>query len=243
LNQNGRSDQHPELAQKLDYELSENAHKERVLELIPAEVFWFGGLLDTLNSSEKLVEVSVSLMMSSFAVKGATANELFAHLANNVKVHICFDDRENTHFSYKEALNGYWKLINILQFLNDVTWISRKAVLESNPVPTLPIQDVVEYSDTSNEWSELAERTLLIGDFSLLSNSSIPIGQDSYELLKHDEIIGLAELAWEQEKVALFCEDDISELNVFENEEWKCFVEPITEELINELSNIILGEK
>ena len=243
LNQNGRSDQHPELAQKLDYELSENAHKERVLELIPAEVFWFGGLLDTLNSSEKLVEVSVSLTMSSFEVKGATANELFAHLAKNVKVHICFDDRENTHFSYKEALNGYWKLINILQFLNDVTWISRKAVLESNPVSTLPIQDVVEDSATSNEWSELAERTLLIGDFSLLSNSSIPIGQDSYELLKYDEIIGLAELAWEKEKVALFCEDDISEINVFKNEEWKCFVEPITEELINELSNIILGEK
>jgi len=243
LNNEGRSDQHPELTQKLDYELSENAHKERVSELIPepGTPFWFGGLLDTLNSSEKLVEISISIPLSSFAVN-ASANDLFKHLAKNLKVHICFDDRESNHLSYKEALNGYWKLVNILQFLNDVTWVSRKAVLEMSPDPIIPVQEVAEVIGSSSGWAELAERTLLEGDFSLLSNSDIPIGEDSYELLEKDEIIAQAELVWVKDKVALFCKDEQSEIDVFEKDGWKCFVEPITTELVNELS-ITLGEK
>ncbi len=242
LNKDGVSAQHPELAQKLAYELSENAHKERVEELIPAEPFWFGGLLDTLNSSEKLVEVSVSITMSSFSVQGTTANEFFDHLEKNLKVHICFDDREQNNLAYKEALNGYWKLVNILQFLTNVSWVSRKAVLELLPDPILTVQPEATDIGVLNEWSEFAERSLLAGDFSLLANSNVGIGEDSYELVKHDEVIGLAELAWEEEKVALFCQDDLPEISVFESEGWKCFVEPITEELINELK-IILGEK
>jgi DEAD/DEAH box helicase domain-containing protein len=188
-----------------------------VLELIPNVPFWFGGLLDTLNSSEKLVEVSVSIPLSSFAVQGATADQLFEHLTKNLKVHICFDDREYQTSSYKEALNGYWKLVNILQFLTDVSWISRKAVLELLPEPTAIIE-LDHIIEGVNAWSELAERSLLTGDFSLLANSDIGIGEDSYELLNKDEVIGLAELAWEQEKVALFCEDDISEINVSLNQ-------------------------
>lgn len=243
LNKDGVSTKHPDLAQKLDYELSENAHKERVLELIPNAPFWFGGLLDTLNSSEKLVEISVSITMSSFNVQGITAEEFFDHLAESIKVHICFDDREHNNLSYKEALNGYWKLVNILQFLKDVTWISRKAVIELLPVPIVTNQPELDDDiDMANEWSELAERSLLTGDFSLLANSAIRVGEDSYELLNNDEVIGQAEIAWEKEKVALFCIDELSEINVFESEGWKCFVEPVTEELINELS-IILGEK
>ncbi len=102
--------------------------------------------------------------------------------------------------------------------------------------------EVAEVTGSAIEWSELAKRTLLGGDFSLLCNSNIPIGEDSYELLMKEEIIAQAELVWVKDKVALFCKVEQSEIDVFEKESWKCFVEPITTELVNELS-ITLGEK
>jgi DEAD/DEAH box helicase domain-containing protein len=243
LNKDGVSTHHPALAQKLEYELSENAYKERVQSLIPDTPFWFGGLLDTLSSSEKLVEIAVSISMDCFNIQGTTADEFFAHLAKNIKLHVCFDDREYNHLAYKEALNGYWKLINILQFLSDVSWASRKAIVEFQPKQIIPVP-IRKIDDTGMpaQWNELAERTFLEGDFTLLANSNISVGEDSYELTKNDEIIGQAELAWATKKVALFCQQDLSEKGTFEQEGWQCFADPITQDLIKELS-VSLGEQ
>jgi hypothetical protein len=104
-----------------------------------------------------------------------------------------------------------------------------------SPDPTIPVQEVAEITGSSSGWAELAERTLLEGDFSLLSNSDIPIGEDSYELLEKDENIAQAELVWVKDKVALFYKDGQSEIDVFEKDGWKCFVELITTELVNEI--------
>jgi hypothetical protein len=61
-------------------------------------------------------------------------------------------------------------------------------------------------------------------------------------LTKNDEIIGQAELAWAAQKVALFCQQDLSEKVTFEQEGWQCFADPMTQDLINELS-VSLGEQ
>ena len=45
-----------------------------------------------------------------------------------LRLHICFDDRYTQDDGYEAGLNGFWRLVNLLQFLPDMTFTSRKAV-------------------------------------------------------------------------------------------------------------------
>ncbi len=238
LNKDGISVKHPNLAQKLDYELRENSFGDRVTDLVPAEPFWFGGLLDTLGSSPRMVEIAVSIKLAEFSVKGLSKAAFFDHLMNKIKVHICFDDRDHHQLHYKAALNGYWRLINILQFLPDVSWTTRKAVLNSSSIST-PEPQASALTLSSVEWGELLARSLLSGELSLLGSEGFTLAEDGYELVKNDEVIGIAELAWSGAQVALFCADEQQDKAVFEQAGWTCLMEPVTPELIDELRLLI----
>lgn len=240
LNIKANSAKNPKLAQKLEYELRENASPDRLDELMPDQPFWFGGLLDALGSSQQMVEIAVSIQLSEFTVQGLSKKAFFDHLMSKIKVHICFDDQDHDQLHYKKALNGFWRLVNLLQFLPDVSWTTRKAVLNSQSISTTaPLLKTITLNFVSFEWEQLLERSLLTGDLSLLASGDLILGEDGYELVKNDEIIGNAELAWPDAQVALFCEDEQQDKTVFEQAGWTCLIEPVTPELIDVLSPLI----
>ncbi len=249
LSNSGRSDKFPEVAQKLEFEVKENAPAYRAKELIEEEPFWFGGLLDSLQSSEKLVEISVSIALSDFMKANFNASEDdFVYLSDKFKVHICFDDsgcqnRDVDNISYKPSLIGFWKVVNILQFLPDVSWCAKKsiesgAVVYNSPeIEKMMIKSSVTGDDT--EWTEYLEGSLLSGNIDLLASSGLPIAVAGYELEINDEIVAMAELAWESHKVAVFPQDADEEIEQFNAQGWNCLVDPINEELIEKLEALV----
>jgi DEAD/DEAH box helicase domain-containing protein len=181
----------------------------------------------------------VSIKIADFSVSGLSKEALFEHLKASIKVHICFDDRDHKQLYYKESLNGFWKLVNVLQFLPDVSWTSRKVVLDPTSAQTaLPIAVAAQAGSTSLEWDDLIDRSLLAGDLSLLATGGFAPGEDGYELVQGDEVTAVAELAWPTAKVALFCADELADKTVFEQGGWQCFVDPVNPQLITELSKI-----
>jgi len=244
LSNSGRSDQFPEVAQKLEFEIKENAPEYRAKELIEDEPFWFGGLLDSLKSSEKLVEILVSIALSDFVKANFNCSENdFVYLSEKFKVHICFDDTDIDNVSYKPSLIGFWKLINVLQFLSDVSWCSKKSIesgsvlSESHDLEQMVVK--LPMSREASKWAECLQETLLSGDIDLLILSEIAIAEIGYELEINGEIVAMAELAWESQKVAVFPQDADEDIEQFNVQDWHCFVDPINEELIEHLIVLI----
>jgi len=242
LSQNGNTNKNPEIAQKLEFEVRENTPTYRVNDLLPDEPFWFGGLLDSLESSEKLVEVSVSIALSEFATQYNASEDDLNYLSEKLKLHLCFDDSYYDQAvydkdSYKKALIGYWKLVNVLQFLSNVSWCAKTA-LGLNDI----IDDVVNTSSTedhNNDWSEYLEESLLSGDLSLLGSSEIPVAESGYELMDGDEVVAQAELAWIDPKVAVFTQEDETEIEHFKKQGWQCLLDPVNEGFIDKLKLLI----
>ncbi|MCV5767595.1 hypothetical protein OFN22_29315, partial [Escherichia coli] len=89
-------------------------------ELLPDEPFVFGGLLDSCNSSQQFIELASVLPQQ--AIKPTTS---VAQMRSWLRLHICFDDRYTQDDGYEAGLNGFWRLVNLLQFLPDMTFTSR----------------------------------------------------------------------------------------------------------------------
>ncbi|MCK5667429.1 MAG: hypothetical protein KAI17_28270, partial [Thiotrichaceae bacterium] len=204
--------------------------------------FWFGGLLDSLQSSEKLVEISVSIALSDFAkAKFNGTEDDFVYLSEKLKVHICFDDIDSSdsqNVSYKPSLIGFWKVVNILQFLSDVSWCAKTSLGTDLYDAEEVIIKPSAVSHNSN-WAGCLEETLLSGNLDLLISSELPVAEAGYELMEGDEVIALAELAWEKQKVAIFPHDADEDIEQFKKQGWSCLVDPINEKLIEELKSLI----
>jgi len=245
LSQSGNSNKNPEIAQKLEFEVRENSPTYRVNELLPDEPFWFGGLLDSLDSSEKLVEISVSIALSEFTTQYKSNNDDLNYLSEKLKLHLCFDDSYYEHAdadkdSYKKALIGYWKLVNVLQFLSDVSWCAKTSLDLINSDIIEPAIKTPSPEEKKSEWREYLQESLLSGSLFLLDTSEIPIAEFGYELMNGDEVLAQSELAWGDHKVAVFLqEEDAEEIECFKKEGWQCLVDPINEDFIAKLKSLI----
>ncbi|MGO2418559.1 MAG: DEAD/DEAH box helicase [Vibrio casei] len=216
--------------QSFEYEMRENASIDRMTELCDRD-YVYGGRLDSLNTerNDKFVEVATTLPFSVFRslaqkqISGQTPSEF---LSANLKTHLCFDDRPlglahegKSDFDRKKALFGFWRMVNIGQYLPDFTFTSRTALqdfgfyapsqtheLVSNELMGIP------FSDADNDiWDEILNDELLEeADVHLLQSMcfDVPIVGEEFsgESL---EPIGEAELYWPEFKIALLLESNI----------------------------------
>ncbi|QEP42979.1 DEAD/DEAH box helicase [Ectothiorhodospiraceae bacterium BW-2] len=250
LSADGRSDMNTDIAHKLAWEMRENAPPNRVDELLPDEPFWFGGLLDSLQSSEKLVEIATSITLSAFGQAHFSQSDAdLAYLSHHLKTHICFDDRDNQHPGYKAALIGYWKLINILQLLDNISWCSRTSV--KNGASSFALEtsreariDAAKQPEPSSEksaaWQSCLDETLLSGEIERFYASKLPIPEVGYELTLNSVVVAEAELAWEAKKVAVFAPTTAeSEIEHFKQQGWSCLSDPVHSGLIEQLEQLL----
>ncbi len=235
----GLSQRNPEIAQRLEFELKENAPLFRVNEFLDDENYWFGGLMDCLESSEKLVELTTALSLQKFQqAKFGQSIEDCNFLTKLLKVHICFDDTDVENVNFKQSLIGYWKLFNLLQFMDDVSFTSMSMIeLETEQIE-LPRKDVT--SSLSNQWKDVIEQSVIDSNLELFGEFEIDLPEVGFELVSNDEVIGLCELAWPSNKVALFCKDESEDMAEFEKDGWQCFEEPVDIALVDKIK-IILG--
>tara|TARA_B100000959_G_C14985375_1_gene625344 strand:- start:2594 stop:4030 length:1437 start_codon:yes stop_codon:yes gene_type:complete len=230
----GMSNKNPEIAQKLEFELKENAPESRIQSFLDDPNYWFGGLMNCLDSSEQLVELTAAVSLTKFIqFKFNQSSDDCDLLLKALKVHVCIDDTQNNDVHFKKSLIGYWKLYNVLQLMVDISFCS-KSMVELNAEVVVVPEPMVQ-SEESVDWKEVYEQTILTEGVHLLSALGSHIPEVGYELVVDEEIKGLAELAWVHQKVALFDDDDQDTIQQFINDAWQCYVAPVNDELIEKL--------
>ena len=230
----GMSSKNPEIAQKLEFELKENAPESRIQSFLDDPNYWFGGLMNCLDSSEQLVELTAAVSLTNFIkFKFNQSSDDCELLLKALKVHVCIDDTQNDDVHFKKSLIGYWKLYNVLQFLIDVSFCS-KSMVELNAEVVVTPEPKLQ-GEASGDWVEVYEQTILTEGVHLLAELGNYIPEVGYELTVNEEIKGLAELAWVDHKVALFDDDDQDTIQQFINDDWQCYVAPVNDELIEKL--------
>ncbi|EPY9268960.1 hypothetical protein ACXHWO_004841, partial [Escherichia coli] len=219
--------------QKYAYEMQENAPAWRLAELLPDEPFVFGGLLDSCNSSQQFIELASVLPQQ--AIKPTTS---VAQMRSWLRLHICFDDRYTQDDGYEAGLNGFWRLVNLLQFLPDMTFTSRKTVhLPQESVDTKISATPEAVPETDESWAEIIEFGLLSAEeIALLQSHSLSAPTLGYELQDDEgEIIAEADLAWPSQKWALII-DNQEFIPLFTTRGWHIAFGPIDENTLQHLS-------
>jgi DEAD/DEAH box helicase domain-containing protein len=233
----GMSTKNPEIAQKLELELRENTHVDRVQELVTDEPFWFGGLLDSLQSSEKLVEIAIAISLEDFTNAKFQRNQSdLDYLAGKLKVHVCFDDEDSEHINFKSALIGYWKLFNIMQCMADVSWCTKSSINWVQKPHDLDVLDAHPDGNNTDEWSLLMKDCLLQGDLQLFVDADFTLPEVGYELMDGDEVVALAEMVWPNKKIAVFSVAETEDFDVFRSMGWDCLTDPVDKRLIEQLT-------
>ena len=220
------------IRQKYAYEMQENALAERLEQLIPDEPFIFGGLLDSCGSSQQFIELA-SVLLQRHVVPATTVSQM----RDALRLHICFDDRHPEDSGYEAGLNGFWRLVNLLQFLPDMTFTSRKAVQNPQVKTTVTTSADELAAAYGQDWNEIIELGLLSHEeVTLLQNLPFPVPVMGYELQNElGEIIAEADLAWLEQKKALIFEDEIF-AEYFKAAGWYVVVGQINQETIQRLS-------
>ncbi|EJA6260185.1 hypothetical protein MSF90_004605, partial [Salmonella enterica subsp. enterica serovar Rough:r:1,2] len=219
--------------QKYAYEMQENASAYRLNALLPDEPFVFGGLLDSCSSSQQFIELAA--VVPQQAIKSTTSIE---QMRNWLRLHICFDDRYSQDNGYEAGFNGFWWMVNLLQFLPDMTFTSRKAVhLPQKPEAVKMQTSVVVDIQPDESWAEILEFGLLgAEEIALLQSLSLPAPTVGYELQDDDgEIIAEADLAWPLQKQALII-DNQEFTALFASKGWHVAFGPIDENTLQHLS-------
>ncbi|MFH4481278.1 DEAD/DEAH box helicase [Vibrio diabolicus] len=227
---------------KYELEAQENIPSYLIEHFLPEEDFLFGGLLDSLATSEKTVEISVTLPHS------ALANATLQRLIDEIWIHVIFDDADSSISRYKQDLFGFWKILNLLQLLPNSSWCSRKGISAVDLV-SQAVEEEGSYSSIDameNEltpWEEQLEYTDISGEPDLLVSSGLPVGLNGFDI-KNDasESVAEAEFAWPDNKVALLTEEQLEHKKTIEDLGWQCFVEPVNEALIEQLL-VVIGEE
>lgn len=232
-----RKSQDSSIKHKFAYEMQENAPPYRLNDMLPDEPFVFGGLLDSCSSSQQFIELA-SVLPMRYSKPSVSKQQR----RDGLRVHICFDDRYPQDDGYEAGLYGFWRVVNVLQFLSDMTFSSRKAVhLPLEPVTTLSGATVVPDIQSDENWADIIEFGLLgTEEISLLQKLSLPAPVVGYELQDaYGEIIAEADLAWPLQKQALII-DNQAFVGLFENMGWLVAFGPIDS---NTLQNLSGGDK
>ncbi|MBY5946833.1 DEAD/DEAH box helicase [Photobacterium rosenbergii] len=238
---------------KFVYEMKENADLYRQEELCLDKPYFFGGLLDAVGTSLNLIEVAAVMPAESYvyvAKKQVKGQEPCDYAESVTRLHICFDDRYTDEDGYEQALNGFWKLVNIGQFSSDFSFTSRK-VLREVPV-TEPAKDtkrkeptdsscVSSGSDHDEAWQEIIELEILEQEsIDMMISMGIPAPEVGFELRDEaGEIVADAELAWPEIKIALILPDMDEFFPVFEGQGWTPVVGELDEKTMNKLQDLM----
>ena len=230
--------------QKYGYEIQENAPAERLETLLPNTPFIFGGLLDSLDTSQKLLELAVVIPVDLLQQKYANAEHANQQLRQALQVHLCFDDRNSGEPGYEAALYGFWRVVNIWQGLPGFSFASRKAVkqpLASEPLLLICVDVKTPVEAVSLDWQEIQELELLPAEIlDQLMESGLPVPEVGYPLCQESgELIAEAELAWEAQRVAVFTPDFAEDAAAFTEYGWKCLTGEIDNVLIEQIKKYI----
>lgn len=231
---------------KFIYEMKENCDSQRQQDLCLETPYFFGGLLDATGTSQRLIEVAAVMPAQCYVsvVKQQVKGQEPAEYAESVtRLHVCFDDRYIDEYDYEKALSGYWKLVNICQFMSDFSFTSRKALLGEIITPVKPTsQDKVKVvTDITEDWQEIIDLELLeqtLVDLMISKKFLVPeVGME----IKNDmgEIIAEAELAWKHCKVALILPDQEGFKDDFVKQGWTTIVGELDEKTINDLKYLM----
>lgn len=226
--------------QKFGYEMQENTPAERLEALLPASPFVFGGLLDSLETSQHLLELAVVMPVSLLLTKYGSVAQAHQQLRHSLQVHLCFDDRNSGEPGYEAALNGFWRMVNIWQSLPGFSFASRLAVkqpMAAEPLPVLPDAAGAPVHETDAGWLQIRELELLPEEaLVLLMASGLTVPAVGYPLSNEvGELVAEAELAWEGARLAVFTPDFADAAAVFAAHGWKCLTGEIDKALIEKI--------
>ncbi|MCW0937423.1 DEAD/DEAH box helicase [Pantoea sp. RG18] len=224
--------QEPGVQQKYAYEMQENASPVRQKQISPDEPFVFGGLLDSCGSSQPFIELA-SVLLQSYLKITPTADQLCEAL----RLHLCFDDRHSEDSGYEAGFYGFWRLVNLLQFLPDMSFTSRKAIHQpQEKLVVVPIKAAQEVQSDAS-WAEIIEFELLTSEeIALLQAHDLGAPVPGYALQNDlGEIIAEADLAWPERKQVIIFEDE-NFASHFTTNGWQVALGPISEETLQHLS-------
>ncbi|MFM5260284.1 DEAD/DEAH box helicase [Aeromonas veronii] len=240
------------ICNKFAYEMHENAPAWREAQLLSDEPFVFGGLLDALASSQPFIELA-SVLPQRCLINPITPDQLHAAL----RLHLCFDDQNPLADNYERGLTGFWRLVNLLQWLPDMTFTSRNAVRNNigqvpRPVDTLvttatpdgTTSDATLDAGVLAQWQELAELEVLSQQqIVLLQRLPLPVPEVGYALQDDaGAIIAEADLAWPALHRA-HCFIDDQQADAFIAQGWQLTHGELDAELIDTLTQLVTGGK
>ena len=121
--------------------------------------------------------------------------------------------------------------------MDDVSFTSMSMIeLETEQIE-LPRKEVT--SSLSDQWKDVIEQSVIDSNLELFGELEIDLPVVGFELVSSDEVIGLCELAWPSNKVALFCNDESEDMAVFEKDGWQCFEDPVDIGLVEKIKMIL----
>lgn len=222
-----KKSQNVALKQKFAYEMNENVPHYRQQELLPDEPFVFGGLLDSCSSSQPFIELA-SVLPQRYINQTTKPEQMRAALT----LHLCFDDRYTEDDGYERALNGFWRLVNLLQFLPKMSFTSRKAA--QLPYERLATEQVIlNKTKVSGLWQEaIALGLLSLEEAELLNDNGLDVPEFGFPLqIASGEIVAEADLAWQSLKIALFYQEGAGH-EQFISAGWRVVIGAVNEQTI-----------
>lgn len=235
---------------KFEYEMRENSSESRFKELCIDKPYLFGGLLDSVATSQRLVEVATVFPVESYgyvvkdAVKGQKS---FEYAESNMRLHICFDDRDIHNENFEEYLAGFWKLVNICQFMSDFTYTSRILLADDTRYKSPLKRQASALNQQSSaqaagdDWQLIIEHELLGPDvIKALIEGGFSAPSVGYELTNEDgEILADAELAWPSKQIVLLLPEQQSAATLFESMGWSVVVSELNEAGFEQLNTLL----
>ena len=128
---------------------------------------------------------------------------------------------------------------NLFQFLNGFHFRSTEQITQF-PEADLTFEPQPEIPDEDSNWNEVFEFVApeCINLLVECQNMGADVPTVGFELLNTSgQIIATAELAWEQEKIALLLADQEEDLQIFAEHDWQVFTSDQQKELLKSISN------
>ena len=135
---------------------------------------------------------------------------------------------------FKSSWRQFLLAFNIFQFMKGVEIITEELIKHSS----LIVSEDSILEEVRDAWSDIFKYSVQECHPMLMAcaENSIDIPTVGYELLdEYGNIVGMAELAWEDKKIAVFTEDLIIDKNIYADLRWKTYSSDEVTELLSAL--------
>ena len=172
--------------------------------------------------SQAALPVFVALPVS--AMQQASQGQLAAF--DEIKVHIGIDDRfASADNEFSTLWQAFWGMSNLLQFLPGYSMSSVRGVEQGRYHPVeMNLEPEVVVDEVGSDWQELCELSVFGRELLELRTHQYAMPEVGYELREGDAVCAEAELAWPEERLAVFYEDDEETRRAFIDAGWQVFV-------------------